>query len=361
MTYKADVLRVLIASPSDLSEERAAAAEAINEWNAQHSATQMVVLLPVAWETHARPSMGDRPQAILNNQFVDDCDILIGMFWARFGTDTGKAPSGSVEEIDRTAAAGKPVMIYFSDRPIAPSAINLDQLSKLASFKAETMKSALVGQFTSTTDLKARLAKDLHGQVQALQLSRRKPRMTRLERAAQMTELMLAHKQHAITPEEFAAFEASIAGPKRRTTHATNTGHDAKQLGPNGHRTGLDADGNLVEWIPFDEGEGEGEAEWPMMLRRSDDAIHAAYKEFWDKVWWNRHQNWIYNLESGKDKLRPGQEQILETAKKAARRIERKYGKRNLGWDDFEWGLLSGKMSALAWVSGAEWDESLDT
>lgn len=362
MTYKADVLRVLIASPSDLVEERKAAAEAINEWNAQHSVALATVLLPVMWETHSRPANGERPQASLNSQFVDDCDILVGMFWARFGSDTGVAPSGTVEEIDRLAAAGKPVMIYFSDRPVSPSAINVEQFAKLSNFKNETMKSALVGTFATLPDLKTTLSRNLHAQVQSMARGKSKQRLNRLDKAARMTEIMVMQKQHSITPEEFAAFEQSLGGPQRRTSEKRVSGGETIQLGPNGHRTGLDADGNLVEWIPNDDPDWEdGEGEWPLILRRSDEAIHQSYKEFWDKVWWNRHMNWMYRLETGQEKLRPEQEQILETAKKAARRIERKYGKKNLGWNDFEWGLLSGKMSALAWVSGAEWEESLDT
>ena len=48
-------------------------------------------------------------------------------------------------------------------------------------------------------------------------------------------------------------------------------------------------------------------------------------------------------------------------ALKAARKTEDEVGRELLGpWGDFEWGMINGKLSAIRWVLGDEWD-TLDT
>lgn len=132
------------------------------------------------------------------------------------------------------------------------------------------------------------------------------------------------------------------------------------ERGPNGYRVGYDNDGNYVEWIPDDECPGE---EWPLVLRRNANAIGDAYRELWDKVWYNRHanSNWV-DFKIGPDgSLIRVEKRLSEMTKELMRQKEEKYGKEIVAPNDYEFGLLTGRLSALAWVTGAEWNESMDT
>ena len=52
---------------------------------------------------------------------------------------------------------------------------------------------------------------------------------------------------------------------------------------------------------------------------------------------------------------------VWQGALRAARKTEDEVGHERLGpWDDFEWGMINGKLSAIRWVLGDEWD-MLDT
>jgi hypothetical protein len=153
MARTAIVLNLLIASPSDVGQERNVVTEVIHAWNAVHYRTTGIMLHPVRWETHSYPASGDRPQAILNKQIVESGDILIGIFGYKLGTPTGKAQSGTIEEIEEFRKAGKYVALYFSKADV-PRSADRDQLKALEDYQRERQKDTLYGTFGTAEELR---------------------------------------------------------------------------------------------------------------------------------------------------------------------------------------------------------------
>lgn len=123
------------------------------------------------------------------------------------------------------------------------------------------------------------------------------------------------------------------------------------------------------DWIDELKAEYEEEDE-PRRLSELLEAERALVKQ----VWYNRHWGRRAAIEDGRITVLPESEysrspynadEILDTiwagALEAAKRIEEELGLENLGpWNDFEWGMINGKLSAIRWVLGCEWD-ALDT
>jgi hypothetical protein len=115
------------------------------------------------------------------------------------------------------------------------------------------------------------------------------------------------------------------------------------------------------------------EQTWDVPPRRYAEIFQAIDKLI-DQVWYNRHQVWNEKLASGDVKLIPDNEErgrdplgvrinegVWKRAEAAVRAKEKQYGVEALGpWDNFEWGMINGKLSALRWVLGDDWD-MLDT
>lgn len=160
MPRQSVVFEVLIASPSDVVEERRILAEVLEDWNSANSRAQSTSLQALRWELDAMPASGSRPQEILNRQLVENADILMAVFWTRLGTPTGRAPSGTVEEIDHFRNLGKPVLLYFSEAAI-PHDHDPEQFRLLNEYRNGLKADTFYQTFYSPEDLRRRAARDL--------------------------------------------------------------------------------------------------------------------------------------------------------------------------------------------------------
>ena len=92
---------------------------------------------------------------------------------------------------------------------------------------------------------------------------------------------------------------------------------------------------------------------------RTQSEILEAEQEFHDKVWYVRKLILLEAIEDGRAK--PLAQDLERRMHSAMAEVRKRYGDDQVGpWDDFEWGMVHGKLSTLRWVLGDEWD-FLDT
>lgn len=172
MAKKINHITIFLASPSDLAEERVIVRNVVNGLNVLTRATMNVHLELLAWETDAYPSAGVDAQDVINNQIGNDYDIFIGLMWKKFGTPTSRAGSGTEEELNiayekhvETKGATK-IMLYFSDKPIAPKDIGIEGISKINNFRARAERLGILHwSFNSESQLENVLKGHLINQV----------------------------------------------------------------------------------------------------------------------------------------------------------------------------------------------------
>ncbi len=167
------VLRIFVASPSDLGEERKLLEGVVQELNLTSPQQLGVSLELVMWETHAFPGVGTDPQDVINHQLPQDYDILLVMLWSRIGTPTPRSQSGTLEEFENAYERWRNdpklvrLMVYFKTTPISPDDIDPDQLRLLKEFrKSLSDRGILYSTFTGGEEFAQLLRIHLSKQVQ---------------------------------------------------------------------------------------------------------------------------------------------------------------------------------------------------
>ena len=155
MAYKALVLNLLISAPGDIPPESLTTIrKAISQWNCNYGQQFSLNVLPISWTEHAVAEFGDRPQALLNKQIVDDADLAIALFRDRLGTPTCEAESGTAEEIKVLAEADKQIAILVDNSPRTPlTGPALKERQRLDDYLSKLYNQALILRYADDKDL----------------------------------------------------------------------------------------------------------------------------------------------------------------------------------------------------------------
>ena len=129
------VYDLLLSCPGDVLDLKDTITECVKSFNASIGEVNNIRIELKHWSTDSFSQSGDKPQNILNRQFVDDCDLCVALLGIRFGTPTDNYDSGTEEEIEKMLEQNKQVFLFFVERNVDPSEIDLEQYKKVQEFK----------------------------------------------------------------------------------------------------------------------------------------------------------------------------------------------------------------------------------
>lgn len=144
---------LLISCPGDVVDEIDIINEVVANFNQQFSNTLGLSIQTRHWSKSSYPQSGDKPQNLLNEQFVKDCDAAVAIFWTRFGTPTDNYKSGSEEEIDLMLKDGKQVFLYFCEKPVKPGYDN-EQYQRVQAYKTKYASKGIYSVYSSNEEFK---------------------------------------------------------------------------------------------------------------------------------------------------------------------------------------------------------------
>jgi hypothetical protein len=173
MAEQVSVLRVVVASPGDVQSERDLVPEVLEQLNRSICRDRGIHLKAVRWETDAYPGFNQTgPQGLIDPILqIEDCELLIGIFWTRFGSPVQSAESGTEYEIRRAFESwktnGRPqMMVYFNQRNYKPKTKkDTDQWGSVLDFKDKFPDQGLCWQYTGKAQFKELLLTHLTNYV----------------------------------------------------------------------------------------------------------------------------------------------------------------------------------------------------
>ena len=288
--------RAAIVSQSELFADLAV--EQVNEWNATCGIAQSTRLIPV------RVAIAE---STIDDAALQSCDMIVAALFTDVSA-TNVSGSSTVQHVQRLLEVARPTGLY-----LFPGQLDLGRIRREEQVELDAWQSSLCGRADVRFYGAAHLDKKyLNPDLQA----------------------GLRNLVNQVVAKQLASMPGS-------------------EVGPLGFRVGYTEDGDKVEFLP-DYGSPMGEV---CLIRRSDATVREALATYEDLARWIYHDHWAHRVNSGQVVLSAQERALFELSVQRAEQILYKYGEDSVGGDDYELGLRQGRLAALAWVLGAQWQE----